>query len=115
MQAIKDVLSPLESAVLKVLWPSKKMKVRQIHDALGKNKKVALTSVAVALDRLHGQGIVERTVNAGKGGLSCIYFPKIPKKEFEKGIMEQMVNALVEKFGSAAVSYFNERFEKRIK
>ncbi|MBI4017283.1 MAG: BlaI/MecI/CopY family transcriptional regulator [Candidatus Aenigmarchaeota archaeon] len=110
-----STLSPLEANVLNVLWPNKKLKVRQIHSTVKTKKKVALTSVAVALDRLHTHGIVDRTVNAGKGGLSYVYFPKKTRKEFEKGIMEKTVNALLEKFGATAISYFNERFEKRRK
>lgn len=110
-----STLSPLEADVLNALWPNKKLKVRQIHGSLRGKKSVALTSVAVALDRLHKHGIVDRTINAGKGGLSYVYFPKKTRQEFEKDIMEQAVNALLEKFGTAAVTYFNERFEKRRK
>jgi len=48
-----SVLSPLEADVLKILWPDKSMKVKQIYDQLKPNRKVALSSVAVILDRLH--------------------------------------------------------------
>ena len=112
-QVLKEVetrLSPLESDVLRIVWSHGHLKVRQIHDRIKKRKSIALTSVAVALDRLHKQGIVDRTINTGKGGLSYVYFPLKTKKEFEKKIIEQTVNSLLEKFGSAAAAYFNENF-----
>ena len=34
-----ELLSPLESDVLKLLWPDKKLKVRQLYEKL-KNKRV---------------------------------------------------------------------------
>ena len=47
-----SLLSPLEQEVLQVLWPAKSLRVREIHEKL--KKKVALSSVAVILDRLFG-------------------------------------------------------------
>ena len=107
-----SVLSPLESDVLKVLWPTKKMKVRAIYEKLKGRRNVALTSVAVILDRLHEKGIVDRDMEVGRGGVRYIYFPLKSKTQFEKSVIETTVNSLIEKYGSAAVTYFNERFSE---
>jgi predicted transcriptional regulator len=112
-QKFESILSPLESDVLGVLWPNKSMKVRQIYSVLKKKRKVALTSVAVILDRLHEKGIVDREAETGRGGVRYIYFPIQNKKQFEKSIIENAVNKMIEKFGSTAVTYFNERFSKK--
>lgn len=108
----EHVLSPLEADVLKVLWPNKKLKVRQIFEILKSQRKVALTSVAVILDRLYEKNIVDREVETGRGGLRYLYFPKKNKKQFEKSIVEGAVNKLIDKFGKTAINYFNERFPK---
>src|SRR3989344_4694122 len=118
MQSLKignnfDLLSPLEKDVLKVLWPDKSLKVRNIYTTLKNKRKVALSSVAVILDRLHEKGIVSRKVETGRGGIRYIYHPKQCKEEFEKSVVETTVNKLIQKFGSTAVSYFNERFSKK--
>jgi len=73
-------------------------------------RKVALSSIAVILDRLYEKQIVEREVETGRGGLRYLYYPKKDKKQFEQSIVENTVDLLIDKFGSTAVSYFNDRF-----
>lgn len=105
-----SLLSPLEQDVLRVLWPKKELRVREIHAKL--KSKVALSSVAVILDRLFDKGIVTRKIETARGGARYIYTPVRDKKEFEKSVVEGAVNKLIETFGDSAVSYFNERFKR---
>ncbi|MEW6062822.1 MAG: BlaI/MecI/CopY family transcriptional regulator [Nanoarchaeota archaeon] len=115
MKKIKnlDSLSPLEKDVLNILWAKKAMKVREIYSILQKRRKVALCSVAVILDRLYVKNIVNRKIETARGGIRYIYSPKQDKDGFEKSIIETTVNKLIERFGSKAVSYFNERFQEK--
>ena len=99
-KAVTSVLSPLESDVLKVIWPDKKLKVRNIYDKLKGRRIVALSSVAVILDRLHERGIVEREMETGRGGMRYIYFPKKNKEQFETAIVEKTVDSLINKHRS---------------
>lgn len=108
-----SVLSPLESDVLKVIWPDKEMKVREIYKILKPKRKVALSSIAVILDRLFEKKVVDRKIETGRGGIRYLYFPKQNKQQFETSVIDSAVNSLIEKFGHTAVSYFNERFSKR--
>lgn len=108
-----SLLSPLESAILKVLWPNKRLRVKEIFVKL-KEKKAALSSVAVICDRLHERGIVNRKIEATiKGGVRYVYYPSQDKAGFEKSVIERTVNSLLDAFGSTAVSYFNERFVRK--
>lgn len=106
----ESLLSPLEAEVLRVLWPDKAMRVREIHTKL--KQKVAVSSVAVILDRLHEKGIVSRKIETARGGVRYIYAPALDKAAFEKSVVEKTVNKLIDAFGPTAVSYFNERFKK---
>ena len=106
-----SLLSPLEGDVLKILWPSQKMRVREIHDKL--KRKVALSSVAVILDRLHDKHIVAREIETARGGVRYVYYPTKDRKAFEKSVVEKTVNKLIDTFGPTAVSYFNERFKPK--
>ncbi len=108
-----SILSPLEQDILKVLWPDRQLRVRQIYDKLKTRRKLALSSVAVLLDRLHERGIVARKIENGRGGIRYIYHPTRDRRDFEKSVVETAVNRLIESFGSTAVSYFNERFARR--
>ena len=108
------VLSPLEDDVLKVLWRNDGgYRVREVHGVLKKRKKVALTSVAVILDRLHQKKIVTRKIKVGRGGEHYIYSCCSDRQKFQQTIVEKTVNKLIDNFGDVAVSYFHERFSKR--
>lgn len=105
------VLSPLQASILDTLWKKDRQKVRDIHSNL-RHKGIALTSIAVDLDRMHKKGMVWRSVENGRGGPHYIYSVRKSREEFEKSILDGTVNKLIEKFGSVAVDYFNERFSK---
>jgi len=108
------VLSPLEMDVLTTLWKRQDgMRVRDIYSALKNKRKVALTSVAVILDRLYEKKIVKRGIETGRGGEHYIYSCRISQKDFEKSVIDKTVNKLIENFGPIAVNYFNERFSKK--
>jgi len=112
---IDVALSPLEADVLAVLWPNQQRKVREIYTILKPKRKVALSSIAVILDRLYEKQIVDRKVETGRGGLRYIYFPIKNKVQFERSVIESTVDKLINKFGSTAITYFNDRFQKKIK
>ena len=106
-------LSPLETDVLNALWKLEKARVRDLYEHLRPRRKVALTSVAVGLDRLHTKKIVARTVAHGRGGPHYIYTPLKSQAELQASIIEGTVDRLIHSFGDVAVNYFNERFSKR--
>ena len=110
-----DVLSPLENDVIKILWNHDEKRVRDIYQMLKKKRKVALTSVAVILDRLYEKKIVSRRIEHGRGGEHYIYSSKCSREDFENSVIEKAVNKLIDKFGPVAVTYFNERFSKKKK
>lgn len=112
-RGIESILSPLESDVIRILWKSDKTRVKEIYSILKRNRKVALTSVAVILDRLHQRGIVSRTIEKGRGGGHYIYYPKTSKQDFEESIIDHTVKKLMNNFGPVAVNYFHRRFSKR--
>jgi predicted transcriptional regulator len=108
------VLSPLEDDVLKVLWKNRDgYRVREVHNVLKKRRKVALTSVAVILDRLHDKKIVKRKIKVGRGGEYYIYSCCTDRHDFQELVIEKTVDKLIDNFGPVATTYFNERFAKR--
>lgn len=108
-----SVLSPLEEDILTILWRKHACRVREIYLLLKPKRKVALCSVAVLLDRLFSRHIVNRKMEIAQGGPRYIYFTKTGKREFEQTVVENTVNKLIATFGANALSYFNERFNKK--
>ena len=112
-KGLKSLLSPLEADVITILWKDRKeLHVRHIHNKV-KKKGIALTSVAVALDRLHKKKLVTRKMKSCRGGYRYIYSASKDKKSLERSIVEDSVERLIDNFGSVAVSYFNEKFSKK--
>lgn len=114
-EPLARALSPLEADVLERLGPGKgkALKVREIYRLLRQGRrKVALTSVAVILDRLFEKGRVRRRIETGRGGLRYVYFKSQAIRQAGKSAVEDAVNRLIERFGNVAISYFNERFVK---
>ena len=109
------LLSPLENDVIRLLWKQEDARVRDIYNVLRKRRKVALTSVAVILDRLHKKGIVKRRVESGLGGYHYIYSSKADEALFAESVIDKTVNKLIDNYGSVAVTYFNERFKKKMR
>ncbi|MEK6967729.1 MAG: BlaI/MecI/CopY family transcriptional regulator [Nanoarchaeota archaeon] len=108
-----SVLSPLEEDILKILWSNKMMRVREIHTILKKKRTVAVSSIAVILDRLHSKNIVMRDIEKARGGMRYIYRTSGNKESFEKSALDNAVNKLMMQFGNTAVSYFSERFGRK--
>lgn len=106
-------LSPLESDILKVLWSKKRSRVRDIYASVRRRKKVAPTSVAVLLDRMHKKGVVRRTIGKGRGGFYYVYYPVHDEESYKISVIERTTDQLIKAFGPVAVSYFNEKFSKR--
>jgi len=110
-RGLETVLSTLEADIMRSLWKKSPLRVKELHKELGRRHNVALTTIAVTMDRLYERKIVERKIEAGRGGLHYLYYPSRAKEEFEKSLIDQTVNKLIEVFGKTAVSYFDERFK----
>ena len=113
-KGLEAILSPLETQVLNILWEKKSARVKDIYKELRRRRKrVALTSVAVILDRLYNKGVVTRRIERGRGGGHYIY-TSIPREKFEESVIESTVNKLIENFGKVAINYFYERFHHKM-
>lgn len=108
-----STLSPLESDIVKTIRLNRNYTTRDVYSLIRKKKKVAESSVPVLLDRLFKKGLLKRKTESAKGGVRFIYSLGGSKEEFERSVVENVVNKMVERFGSKAIAYFNESFSKR--
>ncbi len=109
----ETILSPLEAKVLSALWDKKSARVRDLHTIIRKDTNVALTSVAVMLDRLHKKQLVTRTVSVGRGGRHYTYAPALTREAFDYTTLDTIVSKLLDTFGDSAVAYFNDKFSRK--
>lgn len=111
---LKDQLSPLEARTLEILLPDHHMRVREIYNKLDP-KPSAQTSVAVILDRLYKKGLVDRTIESCRGGFRYTYYPITDLETYQKKTIASAVDKLIQRYGTVAMTYFNERFKTKKK
>jgi predicted transcriptional regulator len=106
---INKVLGELESPVMLALWELKRGDVKSVHRHVNKTRKVAVTTVATILDRLHEKGLVKRKLVTGQG-LRYEYRPSMTRKQFDGAVVRHIFRGLFETFGDTTISYLVEGF-----
>lgn len=78
-------LGPLETAVLRHLWPNGNASVKDVHRALGKRRGITLNTVQSAMDRLYKKELLLRE----KVSHAYIYSPAVTRAELGTRILEE--------------------------
>ena len=101
---IRKVLGDLEAAVMEATWQLEKGDVKTIHTRVNKERKVAVTTVATILDRLHKKGLVKRKLLTTYS-LRYEYYPALTKAEFENAVVRDVFKGLLETFEETTIYY----------
>jgi predicted transcriptional regulator len=96
------VLGELETTVMEVLWTEPGQTVTEVEQRLLRSRPIAHTTVLTTLDRLHRKGYLTRK----KQGRAFVYTPRFRRDEFERGMAEQVLGALLGHFSVPALSAF---------
>jgi predicted transcriptional regulator len=103
---LEAFLGPLEANVMEAIWASQKtpVKVREIHEALKKTKKIAYTTVMSTMDRLFAKHLLDRKIEKGRGGLYYVYWPALEKQNFQKSAVREVLSSLIGNFGEVVAN-----------
>jgi len=99
---VGTVLGELETAVMELLWAQPRQTVTEVERRLLESRAIAHTTVLTTLDRLHRKGYLIRN----KRGKAFVYAPRLSRDEFERGMAEEVLGALLGHFSGAALSAF---------
>jgi predicted transcriptional regulator len=99
-----QVLGELQTAVMEMLWREPDLTVSEVEQRLQKNREIAHTTVLTTLDRMHQKGFLRRE----KQGKAFVYSPRFSKEEFERGVAQEVLGALLSDFTEPALSAFVE-------
>jgi predicted transcriptional regulator len=99
---VASVLGDLETAVMELLWTEPGQTVTEVERRLLQSRAIAHTTVLTTLDRLHRKGYLRRQ----KRGKAFVYTPRHSREEFERGMAEEVLGALLGQFGTPALSAF---------
>ena len=96
------VLGELETAVMELLWRTPGQTVNEVEERLRHRREIAHTTVLTTLDRMHAKGYLTRE----KQGKAFVYAPQYTREEFERGVAEEVLGALLGQFNEPALSAF---------
>ena len=98
------VLGELETAVMELLWREAGLTVNQVEERLQRRRKIAHTTVLTTLDRMHRKGYLTREKNRK----AFVYAPRYTREEFERGLAQEVLGALLGGLGEPVLSTFVE-------
>jgi predicted transcriptional regulator len=99
-----QVLGELETAVMELLWRESGQTVNQVEERLQQRRQIAHTTVLTTLDRMHRKGYLTRE----KKGKAFVYAPRYTREEFERGLAQEVLGALLGGLGEPVLSTFVE-------
>jgi len=96
------VLGELQTEVMEALWREPGLTVNEVEGRLRKKREIAHTTVLTTLDRMHASGYLLRE----KQGKPFVYSPRYTREEFERGMAQEVLGALLGQFIEPAISAF---------
>ncbi len=99
-----QVLGALQTAVMEILWAESPLSVTEVEQKLQTTRGIAHTTVLTTLDRMHRKGFLLRE----KQGKAFVYAPRYSQAEFERGVAQEVLSALLTQFSEPALSAFVE-------
>ena len=98
------VLGELQTEVMETLWREPGLTVNDVEERLRKRREIAHTTVLTTLDRMHASGYLLRE----KKGKAFVYSPRYTREEFERGMAQEVLGALLGQMTEPAISAFVE-------
>lgn len=106
--SLADVLGPLENDIMDVVWDRNEVTVRDVHEAIGKKRQIAYTTVMTTLGRLTDKGLLERIEDQP----AHHYRALVSREQYANSTVKSVVDWLVTRFPDPAVAYFLDRVEE---
>ena len=103
-------LGQLEAVVMQHLWAGDRaLSVREVLEALQRDREIAYTTVMTVLDNLHSKGLVGRQ----KDGRAYLYFPTVTREEHPAGLLDQVLAQSPDR-GAALLHFVGQMSEREL-
>lgn len=106
--SLADVLGPLETEIMEVVWELGEVTVRDVHRRLQSKREIAYTTVMTTLGRLADKGLLRRD----EGQPAHHYIPLVSRDQYASSTVKSVVDWLIGHFPDPAVAYFLDRVEE---
>jgi predicted transcriptional regulator len=105
---LAEVLGPLESDIMNVVWDEGEVTVRDVHQALSATRPIAYTTVMTTLGRLADKGLLKRMEEQPAHRFVAV----VSREQYARSTVKSVVDWLVSRFPDPAVAYLINRVAK---
>jgi predicted transcriptional regulator len=97
----QHTLGELQLAIMRVLWSARSASVAEVHEALPKQHRRALTTIATMLSKMEKKGVVRHR----SAGRLFIYEPTVSEGEVKRSMVAELAQRLFEGDFTALVTH----------
>lgn len=101
---MEELLGPLEQDVMEVVWRLGEATVRDVHERLVQERKIAYTTVMTTMTRLASKGLLARETDS----LAHRYRPAVSREVYGRSTVASVLGWLVDRYPEPAASYLAE-------
>lgn len=101
---LESLLGPLEQDVMDVVWRLQDATVRDVHEELVQERKIAYTTVMTTMARLATKGLLRRDT----AGLAHRYRPAVSQDTYLRSALGRVLTWALERYPEPAASYLTE-------
>ena len=105
---MKSSLGQLEQRIMDIVFECKNCSARDVLTKLERHKKLAYTTVATILQRLHDKGLLNRKESTA----GHIYSPKLTKEKYTKNVAQSFLKNFINSFGDIGIASFADSIDK---
>ncbi|ABB15994.1 MULTISPECIES: BlaI/MecI/CopY family transcriptional regulator [Carboxydothermus] len=106
-KGVAKVLGELEARVMEIIWDLGEATVKDVHQIINQEKKLAYTTILTIMGRLADKGLlIKKSI-----GLAHSYTPAVSREEFYNKVAETVVDGLFEEFAEPAFTHFLKKVE----
>ncbi len=100
-------LGELEQKVMKIVWRRQECSIKEIQKELGRNRKLAYTTVATIVQRLYDKELLKRMPE----NRAYLYSPKVSKQSYGNNLAQSFFKKFFNSFPDVALASFAETIE----
>jgi len=101
-------LGELEQQIMDIVWEQKNCSARDVLTKIERDKKLAYTTIATILQRLHDKGLLTRKESRA----GHIYSPKVSRENYTKNVAKSFLKNFINSFGDTAIASFADSIDK---
>ena len=105
---LAEVLGPLETEVMGIIWDGGEVTVRDVYDQLRAHRPIAYTTVMTTMSRLAEKGFLSRVEDQQAHRYSAL----LTRDSYARSTVKSVMDWLVGQFQEPTVAYFVDKLDR---